>query len=64
MPPPNEALLKRTVELWQPQTERAFNAEDARVAIENVTGFFDLLERWAEASPDFRGDNHLEMETT
>ena len=51
MGPPSETLLKHTVELWQPRTEQLFSEEDARASIENVAGFFSLLEQWERSNP-------------
>ena len=60
MGPPSETLLKYTVELWQPRTEQIFSEEDARVSIENVAGFFGLLDHWERSNPI--GEGHTKME--
>jgi hypothetical protein len=59
MGPPRESLLKQTIELWQTRTERIVSEEDARGSIENVAGFFDLLERWERSNPP--GEAHTKM---
>jgi hypothetical protein len=41
-----EELLARTLQVWQPYTERELTVEDARQIIENMVGFFDLLIAW------------------
>lgn len=41
------ALLEETVAFWQPRSSRQLTGEDARQAVENVTGFFATLQRWA-----------------
>ena len=43
-----EHFLDKTIEAWQPLSERELNEEDARQIIENVSAFFGLLEEWAE----------------
>jgi hypothetical protein len=40
-------ILDETVQFWQPRSLRTLTHEDARQAIENVTGFFTTLQRWA-----------------
>jgi len=40
---------EETVRVWQPRSARRLTSEDARQAIENVTGYFDLLRKWAAA---------------
>ena len=40
-------LTEETLAVWQPRTTRRLAAEDAREAMHNVTGFFNLLRRWA-----------------
>ena len=42
----NKALLKKTIEVWQPLSEKELNEEDAQEIIENITGFFSTLKRW------------------
>jgi hypothetical protein len=45
-------MLKTTVEFWRDQANRNLTVEDARAAIENVTGFFAVLNRWAAETDD------------
>lgn len=40
------ALLQEAVQFWQSRASRHLTTEDARQAIENITGFFETLERW------------------
>ena len=42
----NSDLIKTTIEVWQPLSEKKLNEEDAREIIENITGFFSTLKRW------------------
>lgn len=39
-------LLQKTIETWQPLSDRELKEEDARQMVENVTAFFELLEEW------------------
>jgi len=43
-----QEVVEDTIEFWQPRTSRPLTHEDGRQAVENVTGFFATLERWAE----------------
>ena len=42
--------LEETVRFWQPRYSRPLTPEDARQIVENVTGFFSLLQRWSAAA--------------
>jgi len=43
-------LLEETIRLWQPRTSRPLTPEDARQMVENVTGFFTILQGWSVAA--------------
>lgn len=43
---PKTDLLKQTIQTWQPHTSRSLTGEEARQAIENITGFFRTLQQW------------------
>jgi hypothetical protein len=43
-------LLDETIQFWQPRTSRPLTPEDARQMVENVTGFFTILQRWSAAA--------------
>ena len=43
---PSAELIKKTIDIWQPLSEKKLNHEDAREIIENMTGFFSTLKRW------------------
>ena len=43
-------LLEETIQFWQQRTSRPLTHEDARLMVENVTGFFTTLQRWSAAS--------------
>lgn len=40
------ALIRRTLELWQPRTSRQLTEEDAQQMIDNAVGVFRLLLQW------------------
>jgi len=42
-------LIDRTLEFWQARTPHTLTREDARDIIENVTGFFQVLQKWQAA---------------
>lgn len=46
---PSQKLIKQTLDLWQPRTERKLTEEDAREMIENVVGYFRLLQESSKA---------------
>jgi hypothetical protein len=41
-----ENLIDETAEFWEARSGQAINREDARQIVENVTGFFRLLQMW------------------
>ncbi|MDG4879220.1 hypothetical protein P9273_29515 [Mesorhizobium sp. WSM4935] len=42
----DDALLEKTVQLFEARTGRALTKEDARQIVENVSGFFRILAEW------------------
>jgi hypothetical protein len=38
--------IEPTLDVWRARAPRALSAEDARVIIRNVTGFFGILAQW------------------
>lgn len=42
-------LMTQTVSLFKGRTGRAISREEARQAVENISGFFKVLQEWAEA---------------
>lgn len=42
----DDALLERTVRLFEARTGRSLSKEDARQIVENVSGFFRILAEW------------------
>lgn len=43
-----DAFLNITLNAWQPKTRRRLTHEDARQMVENVAGFFGLLNEWID----------------
>lgn len=42
----DDALLERTVRLFEARTGRSLSKEEARQIVENVSGFFRILAEW------------------
>jgi hypothetical protein len=42
-------LIKQTISIFENRTGRAISQEEARQAVENISGFFRVLKKWAEA---------------
>jgi hypothetical protein len=58
-PPPaaNDSLIERTRRLWMLRFGRDLSHEEAREALENVTGFFAILAEWSRAERSAANDN-------
>ena len=41
-------LIEQTIAVFESRTGRVISEEDARQAVENVSGFFRVLQDWAE----------------
>src|SRR5262252_8710458 len=39
-------FIDQTMAIWQKRTERKLTREDGREIIENITGFFSILQEW------------------
>jgi hypothetical protein len=46
VPPGNGDFIDQTIAIWQKRTERKLTREDGREIIENITGFFSILQEW------------------
>jgi len=46
----DDLILKKTLDVWQPHSEKKLTEEDARQIIQNLTGFFETLARWDRES--------------
>jgi len=42
-------LIEQTISVLKNRTVRVISKEDARQAVENISGFFRVLQEWAEA---------------
>ena len=42
-------LIEQTISIFESRTSRTISNEDARQAVENISGFFQVLQEWAEA---------------
>jgi len=42
-------LILKTISLFESRTARATSREEARQSLENISGFFQVLQEWAEA---------------
>ena len=42
-------LIEQTISVFENRTGRMISEEDARQAVENISGFFRVLQEWAEA---------------
>lgn len=43
---PSADLIQHTIRVWQPRLGRSLSEEDARQILENVVGFFRVLDGW------------------
>ena len=44
---PSADLIQHTIRVWEPRLGRRLTEEDARRILENVVGFFHVLEAWS-----------------
>jgi hypothetical protein len=42
-------LIEQTISVFESRTGRVISEEEARQAVENISGFFRVLQEWAEA---------------
>jgi hypothetical protein len=52
-------LIDQTLEFWQARSSKTLTREDAREIIENVTGFFQILQEWQLADRLSATKTHL-----
>ena len=57
-------LIDVTMRLWRRRLRRDISREDARQLIEDVTGFFDVLTEWEQASTTAANDHDAANSTT
>jgi hypothetical protein len=41
-------FIDQTIAIWQKRTERKLTREDGREIIENISGFFSILQEWEQ----------------
>jgi len=42
-------LTEQTIQIFESRTGKGISQEEARQAVENICGFFRVLQEWAEA---------------
>jgi hypothetical protein len=52
---PDEELIRKTVEFWQPRYRKPLTREDALEIIGNFQNLLDLFERWVREEAAERG---------
>ena len=57
-------LIEQTISLFESRTGRVMTEEDARQAVENISGFFRVLQEWAEAEEKEGCEDALEGSTS
>ena len=50
-------LIEQTISVFKGRIGRKISKEDARQAVENISGFFQVLQKWAEAKDQERCEN-------
>jgi hypothetical protein len=41
-------FIEQTIAIWQKRTDRKLTREDGREIIENISGFFSILQEWEQ----------------
>jgi hypothetical protein len=54
-------FIDQTIAIWQERTERKLTREDGREIIENITGFFSILQEWEQKE---EAEGHAETATS
>ena len=49
-------LIEQTISVFENRTGRVISREEARQAVENIAGFFRVLQEWAQVEEKDRGD--------
>lgn len=50
-------LIEQTILVFKSRTGRVISQEEARQAVENISGFFRVLQEWAEAKTNDAAQN-------
>jgi hypothetical protein len=53
---PSADLIQQTIRVWEPRLGRPLSEEDARQILENVVGFFRVLNGWDHQERDSESD--------
>ncbi len=56
-------LILKTISLFESRSGRAISREEARQSLENISGFFQVLQEWAEAD-GCKGGQHPDRHGT
>lgn len=48
----SKELIDQALAIWQPRAKRALTSEDGREIVENITGFFRVLQEWDRLERD------------
>jgi hypothetical protein len=49
-------LIEQTISIFKSRTGRSYSCEEARQAVENLSGFFRVLQEWAEAEDSAKSE--------
>ena len=49
-------LIEQTISVFENRTGKVISQEEARQVVENIAGFFRVLQEWAEAEDSIRCD--------
>jgi hypothetical protein len=49
-------LIEQTITVFENRTGRSYSCEDARQAVENISGFFRVLQEWVEAEDNSKSE--------
>ena len=51
MPRYTPKRIQDTISVLQPRSDQRFSEEDARQALDNILGFFQILRQWDQSEP-------------
>jgi hypothetical protein len=54
-------FVENTIQVWQPRSQKHLTQEDARVIIQNMTSFLELLLEWERAENTGSDDGSSKM---
>ena len=58
MPRHTPKLIQDTISVLQGRTDQPFSEEDARQALDNILGFFQILRQWDQSEPSCLEKSH------